>query len=323
MPSLRAADIDADLRHLRKGAGVNRPDLIVALGGHLRAVIGRLTDLEAPDARMRILAIFRTAAGAIADLEIRDMFLATMGVTDTRSLLTAREEALAKKYRCSAKTISRRAAQDGCPLVAEEMLRMSNSERQFVPGEVGGWVVDSMSSIAMLGRTRPKLVGSYHITSRADGLSQLVSRLSVPQPAGARLDVAPSVSAPAGGEIIAVERLTISTWQYRLRLNETLMRGDTADFSVAVTLPSISYMRPYNVLVPLRRHEHFKCVVDFGEDTEVEAAWVLNGLPPAAAEDDQWLGAVVDPRQQHVVEHDFFKVQAGCVYGLRWRDPAR
>lgn len=316
MPAVE--DVANDLYVLRRGAGVNDPDVMARLGGSLRAVVETLLDVEDTLASQRLSALLRSTTAELRSRREAEWFLACLGVTSQEPHLQDREATITTREGLAPRTIKRHVERT-CREVASALLALSARAHQRRPGQMGGWFVDSLSSVAHLETRRPSLHGQYDMVAVVDGVQLLANRVSIPPPPRSRLDQAPHFEATEGADLVRVERLSASAWEYLVRLPHPLAAGEGARFGVAVTMPNPRYARPYNVLVPLRAYRHFHCEVHFGDDPEAEVAWRLDGLPAATAEDEEPLGETYDPRSEPVLKSDFFDLQTGCVYGIRWR----
>lgn len=77
-------------------------------------------------------------------------------------------------------------------------------------------------------------------------------------------------------------------------------------------------MRPYYVLNPLRRCEHFTVRVRFGRERKPESIWRLNGVPPRVVDDFSPNDDPLFIDRLGEVSLEFHNMQQGLSYGLQW-----
>jgi len=83
-------------------------------------------------------------------------------------------------------------------------------------------------------------------------------------------------------------------------------------------MPSRSFVRPYNALVAVRRTRSFHASVTFDPDTEVDAVWSYDGVPPLSIEDGVPTDRMLDLGTGRSVAADWPIVRQGLAYGIGW-----
>lgn len=307
-----------EIAGLHRGRGVRRAGLASSTGPQLRAAA--LIDVLTPDAEAGA-ALVATLSAASEHLpeDLQTVFLLACAITTDEPFLQGRLAIAAKRIDRDRRTVRRRLTTANL-LVAERLSALSHTAppTSEVDGDTG-WFVESLDSVLDLTAGPPVFIGKKTIRSMVSQLSTVTEMVGIPR--SGRHEGTPEFEVLSGGTLGAVDRISQSVWRYDIALDQVLDHGGTASYEVRITLPSLQFIRPYAVLVPLRPCRSFRTEVRFGTPSPASHVWRLDGLPPAAVEDD----APVDDSHEElaagrdVVVAQFDSLAPGRVYGLRWR----
>jgi hypothetical protein len=149
-----------------------------------------------------------------------------------------------------------------------------------------------------------------------DGLDQLVLARSVPPADNGRLDVHPQML--FGGDLGVKEWDTGTRFRLVLELPVTLRAGDRHEYAILWRNPPDRPMRPYYVLTPVVRVDHFDLHVRFGRARAPERVFrVADAFHRDLDEPPQERDAV-EPDRCGEIHLEFEDLAPGHGYGARW-----
>jgi hypothetical protein len=316
-PRFSVKDVAGDLIRLRKGRGLQSPDLAGKIGPALAAAL----DLAPgqPDAELRRLArsgIVEAAQELSSDLRAAVLVsLAVDGWSDV-PLLKDRIIAVAKSMDRDART-ARRRLEAGIQQLADALLVRSSPGTGKNPFAPSGWYVDSLASTVRLDGVAARLTEDRVIVAEVDGLSFVTAALSVPpQVPGAPLTV--DLVAESGCEIRSSEQVSQSHWLYTLALPRPLRAGDRHRYAVSFSVDR-DLVQPYYVLVPHRRTRRFSAELHFASPSDVALVWRLDGVPSSVLYDAEPTPTLLRPDDAGVLRVGFEPLVQGLCYGVQWR----
>lgn len=304
-----------ELARLHRGRGVHADDLPARLGPHLAAVV--FGDVG-PDRTGAAELVKRWLAAASAELpaDLRTIFQRASGLADQQPFLTERLTSLATSTGLSTRTLMRRLG-DANALVAAGMDRRTHTSTDDNPFAGRGWYVDRLESAAYLDEGPPRFVGTREILVTLDGLESICESLSIPQPPGEPQPAELLVVATEGCVLGGLERVSPSTWKVSLVLPRPLLVGDRHRLGLSITMPSRSFIKPYNAFVPVRRTRSFAAQV-YAAPGQLTRAWRVDGVPPPALEDGVPVGELFDLDRPGPLAAEWDTVRRGLGYGIGW-----
>lgn len=311
----RIERLTKELDRLHRGRGIHAPGLLLRLGPTLSAVIFEDGEPVAIVARQVVRQRLVSAAETLPP-DVRRVFLAALGITDGAAILTERLENVGRALDRGVRTMKRR-LHDANASVALVLERRSRAGEDDNPFAARGWYVLRLESHAYLG-SQPRFVGVRDIKVTQEGLSRLCESFSVPRHPGEDQSHEVLVEPTEGCDRADVERFSASTWRLNIQLPRAFSVGETHRVGVSVTWPSLAYIRPYNVIVPLRETKSFLASVTLGEGTSVTQAWRYDGVPPAAIDDAIPTGRMLRLARDSPVTIEWPSVRRGFAYGIGW-----
>ncbi|WP_328328568.1 hypothetical protein OHA70_03855 [Kribbella sp. NBC_00382] len=313
--SSRVDLLTSELDDLHRGRGIHAPAVGERLGPTLRELIYGDNEPDEAESRSLIRATLVSAA-EVLPLDLARVFRAGLGVDDTAPLLTERLERLGRSMDRGNRTMSRRLTEaDRAVAQVLERRALINDDRN--PFATKGWYVDRLESHAVIGR-RPRFTGVRDIKFTHDNVRYLCESFSVPHSAGTPAGEDLTVEAIEGAELVEVNRFSVSCWQLTIHLPHAFKAMETHRVGIAVTMPSRSFVRPYNALVAVRRTRSFHASVTFDPDTDVGAVWSYDGVPPLSIEDGVPTDRMLDLGTGRSVAADWPIVRQGLAYGIGW-----
>lgn len=301
-----AAVLLGELKALHRGLGIWRPDLGAVLGPRIVAALG--LDPASPQMRSELVGHLTRLASDLPNGP-REAFLAGSGITSRSRLLSERLSEIQNDLDRGGRTLRRRLA-EAESLIAQR-LAADLAGGFLTVGTSPGWIIRRMESIARLDLDQP-VVSSVRELLVTRPLTEVVGTFSVPAEA-----------APERGEIrvasigdtprASLERLSLSSWSYRIPLDRTLVPGAEFTYGISLTFPSIECVQPYLLTIPTALCRYFKASALLA-DTPTKL-WRLEGISPMAIGDPRPADDV-EPTKKIVAE--FTDLIPGFAYGIRW-----
>jgi hypothetical protein len=325
--SLDSQALTRELLFLRKNAATRHPRLLSRLGPQVRALCGITERDNIALARRKIAARFRELPKGqkLGDQE-DDLCLAVEAAyalhpeADHR-LLEDRTRWLAQGLRCDERT-ARRRIDDVVAVLVDAAAEAGDRLDGHVAASSDGWYVQTFRAIMRLDTPTPELTEQRTIAVTQDGVKKIECRFSLPR-AGTDPSASHDVHAEVldGVRIVGCERTGDEHFCFTLELPESLMIGDTHDYSLLFRLPEGQPMRPHYVFQPLRHCERFELTVRFDPKRVPRRIWLLDEAPPRAIDSAQpgCEALLVGPSGE--VSLTFPRLRQGFGYGVRWSQP--
>ncbi|TDW66197.1 hypothetical protein [Kribbella pratensis] len=307
--------LTSELDELHRGRGIHTPGVAARLGPTLRELIFGDNEPDEAESRSLIRAALVSAA-EVVPTDLARIFRAGLGVDDTSPLLTDRLERLGAAMDRGLRTMSRRLreANRAVAQVLERRARISDDRNPFA---TKGWYVDRLESHAVIGE-QPTFTGIRDIKFTHGNVRYLCESFSVPhghgEPAGDELSVVPT----EGCDFVEVNRFSRSCWQLTIHLPRAFDALETHRVGLTVTMPSRAFIRPYNVVVAVRRTRSFHASVRFDPDVEVGDIWRYDGVPPPSIDDGVPTAGQLELDAGRAVTGAWPIVRQGLAYGIGW-----
>lgn len=301
-----AAVLLGELKALHRGLGIWRPDLGAALGPRIVAALG--LDPASPQMRNELVGHLTRLASDLPNGP-REAFLAGSGITSRSRLLHERLSETQTDLDRGGRTLRRRLT-EGESLMAQLLAAELAGGPQTV-GTSRGWVIRRMECSARLDLARP-VVSRVRELLVTQPLTEVVGTFSVPaKTASGRCEI--RVASIGDTPRASLERLSLSSWSYRIPLARTLVPGEAFTYGIGLTFASMGCIRPYLLTIPSGTCRYFKASVRLADTTT--RLWRLDGISPMAID---------DPRPADDVESttelvaEFTDLTPGFAYGMRW-----
>jgi hypothetical protein len=313
-----------ELVELRRGRGLDSPDLAGRIGPLLRTACGigpRTTDTDA-----RVVLVDRLAdviAALPDDLRLAAQAALAMPPAPRLRFLRERMTWLAAQLARDSRTVARR-ADDAFRLLVENLSGASVSEPIAAPESkqaTGGWFIDSLVANVVLDRDPPQVIETRRIVAVKPGLDGISVSFSAPRGPDGDGEHPLSVSVLHGGELVDLSGERGSHVRGRLRLPHPLAPGEKHEYGIVFSAFPRRWLRPYYVLTPLSRCDHFRLRAKFDREASPTKIWRVDGLPCRLLDDFVPGPEILDLDSVGEVCVEFGALRQGLSYGIQWVNP--
>jgi len=311
-----ASDTFKELQELRRGRGLDAHDLHGRVGPRIRQACG-ITETDSPAVVRRkvLLTLTELCSRLPDDLRLAALVALALHQEATNQTLDRRVAWLADHFDHNPKT-ARRRIDEAFRLIAEQLDDQDEETNGYAPS---GWYVQSLRSVLRMDLAVPQLDEERRIIATVDELDELVVSLSAPREANVDPNDHITAEMIYGGEIVDEDQVSRGHATFTIRLPNPLHLGQPHDYRIQFTSYPRSWMRPYYVLTPLRRCDHFTARVRFGNEHKPERVWRISGVPPRALDDFTPNGDLISIDRVGDVPVEFYELKPGLSYGLQWR----
>jgi hypothetical protein len=187
-----------------------------------------------------------------------------------------------------------------------------------------GWYIESFTALLRLDAEPIEALEQRRIVATADGLSQLVTSVSVPRHPGAP-DQPQGLESELlyGGFSQARQQPYDGYFENVIVLPRPLRAGERHEYGLRVGIPAGQLMTPHYVHVPRRRSDHFELRIRFGDPRPPGRAWVVRAAPPPAIYQREPTSELLTPDRFGDVSVSFSDLRPGLGYGVCWPEAAR
>ncbi|HEX5115644.1 MAG TPA: hypothetical protein VFW65_10650 [Pseudonocardiaceae bacterium] len=316
MPS-GSAELENELKILRRGRGLYAPMLAEQVGPRLRELCGiggtensaeireRLTD------RLRILI-----SGLPRDLQQAVNVALALHSDTQQQFLQDRIQFLADLQTRDVRTIRRR-MDEGFHLLAEKATQPAPA----VPRDTGlGWHIGRLEAVLRMDKTSPECFTRRTIVAERNGLDRVQDMITVPKgdhrPAD-RHDL--DAELYFGATLLSVERTASNRFAFELGLPEPLSVGQRHEYGMVMRIPDEQPMRNHYVFFPNRECEEFQLRVRFAQDRRPALIWRMSDAFPRDVDDDSPTETLLMLDGAGEVNLTFRQLRPGHGYGVQWR----
>lgn len=264
--------IAAEVRSLRKGRGIQAPDLDRRLGPHLRELATSPHGGDMAVLRHSLAAELSNSCAALAD-DLRSAIMASLALSaqtrpmphfkDRVSWLAAQ---LGYEYRTALRRID-----TAEQLLAEEIARELVRRRGRTATSPDGWYLDQLRTLLRLDTPTPEAHEHRRIIATRDGLSEVMAWLDVPSAPG-QDSSGLAAEILYGGRLIRREHPSGSRYQMIVQLPEPLAAGQSHEYGLLLRIPQGQVMRPHYIFSPECQCDMFDLRVKF--DLAAKPGWI-------------------------------------------------
>ena len=184
-----------------------------------------------------------------------------------------------------------------------------------------GWFSESCTALLRLDTQPIESLEQRVVVAAADGLSELVTSMSVPRRPGDRrpghdLDV----ELLHGGSLELREQPFECYFRNVIVLPRPLRRGERHEYAMRFRLPPGQPMASHYVQVPLRRTDFFEARVRFSPERPPRTVWKLSGVPTAVIYEGEPTRDRLLPDRFGEVHVSFRDLRMGLSYGVCWEE---
>jgi hypothetical protein len=315
-PTPTVSELVAELRELRRGHGLFADDSPRRAGPGVRRQCGVENSDSDAVVRNKLLLHLTDVAAQLPDF-VRPAVEAALALhpqARQRFLHQRMGWAAEQVNRDHVRTVNRRLDQ-GLQLLAELLLLTT------VPDSTPAreWHTLRLDSVLRMDLDPPLLTETRTLRALIDDLDELKTEVSAPQddahsgPTRVRAEVV------YGGEIVERDLTSRHYASFVIRLPEPLAVGEQHEYSMQFSGPSRAQMRPYYVLTPYRRCDHFTVRIRFSPDSFPERIWRVDGMPTRRVDDFSPTDQLLRLDSIGEVGVSFSSMQQGLSYGVQWK----
>ncbi len=187
--------------------------------------------------------------------------------------------------------------------------------------EANGWFTESFSALLRLDADPIEAFERRVVVATADGLSEIVTSVSLPRPpqdAGQDRELASELL--YGGSVERRRQPDDGYFQSVIILPRPLRAGERHEYAMRLTIPPGQRMTPHYVHVPYRRSDYFELRVRFNPDRPPECVWILRDAPAARIYQGAPTAETVIPDRFGEITISFRDMRPGLGYGVRWAE---
>ena len=313
----------SELEAVRKGRGVQEPQLRSRMGPLLRRLCGVDSNTPHSDAR-RALATFLTNASDGLPIELRLAAQAMFAVDDryTHRFLRQRYEALAVVWNCDFRTVQRR-CNEALNLMSDRFRQPDNtvppaSEKSDV-FDAEAWYLERFSAVVLLNKEQPEAIEERTLVATMDGLSRFGVAFGVPRhPQENRPQLGLDLDILYGARLDSIQRPSDNLFVQYLTLPRSLRYGERHTYVRTVRIPAGQLMVPRYVHLPLRRCDLLELRIKFRPDALPRVIWLVSRVPEMVYTNQRPGKERIEPDQLGEVYVRFSELQVGFGYGVAW-----
>lgn len=187
-----------------------------------------------------------------------------------------------------------------------------------------GWYVESFTALLRLDAQPIEALERRRIVATADGLSELVTAVSVPRHPETPDEPQDLESELLyGGFLQGRQQPYDGYFEHVIVLPRPLRAGERHEYGLRLRIPDGQLMNSHYVHVPRRRSDHFELRIRFGDPRPPTPAWVVRAAPPAVIHRGEPTGERLAPDRFGDVSVSFTGLRVGLGYGVCWPEPAR
>jgi len=184
-----------------------------------------------------------------------------------------------------------------------------------------GWFCESCIALLRLDTEPIESIEQRVVVAAVDGLSELVTSVSVPRHAD---DTGEAHGLDAellhGGSLQLREQPYESYFRNVIVLPRPLRRGERHAYALRLRIPPQQPMASHYVQVPLRRTDYFEARVRFNPARMPRAVWKLSGAPTAVIYERGPARQGLIPDRFGEVHVSFRDLRPGLTYGVCWQE---
>jgi hypothetical protein len=314
-------DLYLELVELRRGRGLDSSDLVVRIGPRLRqacGIDGCSTETEAKS--LLVTCLTEATAGLPDDLQLAARTALAMPPAPRQRFLRERTAWLAGQLERDARTIARR-TDEAFRLLAQTLSGPvprgtgTTADSEFAPD---GWFIDSLVANVVLDRDPPQVIETRRIVAVRAGLDRIAVSFSAPRSADGGADRPLSVNVLHGGELTELSGGRTSHVRGVLQLPHPLTAGEAHEYGIVFSAFPRRWLRPYYVLTPMRRCDHFRLRAKFDRAGAPAKLWRVDGAPPRLLDDFVPGADLLDLDGVGEVCLEFHGLRQGLSYGIQW-----
>lgn len=308
--------IAAEIRKLRKGRGIDSPDLRKRIGPYLRELARDPADVA--DLRRALASELASQVARLPE-DLRLIAGGSLGLapqTRRMSLFGDRVSWLAQQSGHNARTVLRR-IDVAEQLLAEEINGELSRRRGRPAATPDSWYLEEFRVVLSLDSQTPQAYERRRLVATKADLKMVRAWLDVPREAGQ-----PPVSLEAqilyGGRIVRYPTPVANSFEFFIELPAPLQVGEEHEYEMILRIPAGEHMRPHYIFTPEVQCNLFDLTVKF--DLARSPAWlrVVRGETVRMFDRGGPDGELLNLDKAGEVHVRFLNPEKYLGYGLQW-----
>ncbi len=314
-------DLVAELKALRKGRGLDTPDILPRIGPALRTTFSLASDAGPAQVRT-VLTTKLTELAARLHPDFAAAVATALGLAeDSHTRLYGDRVALvARQIHRDRRTASRR-IDEGIQLLAQLAIAELSKESPGGRPEQVPWRTRALRTWVVLDRDVTEVYEMRRITTSVSEVREVRLEVSVPVPENwdnsTPIDD-PEIVVLTGGTLRARTNYSSSRVVFDLELAQPLTEEAEHEFFVRFRFSGTRRMGPFYACTPSFPCEFFDLHVRFAPDRPPAAVWKVDGLRMSEVNDSAAPRGPIRPDSAGEVKAVFRDLTPNLSYGIAW-----
>lgn len=278
----------AELKSLRKGRGLDTPDLSTRTGPELRAVFGLPETADSAQIRTRLTErLTELTARLPDDLSFAVSTALALSEDKRTQFYSKRVDLVADHLQRDARTATRH-IDNGLRVLAELAIADATGATPDVRLPLTPWQTTELRTWVVLDREAPEIYEMRRVTTTEKELRGLRLEVSVPVPNGWKAGSTvndPEIVVLSGGTLRARLNYSSTRVVFDLEPPEPLTRLREHEFFIRYRFSGVREMRPFYTCTPSFPCKSFDLHIRFDKKQPPPSIWKVNGLRMSEVED--------------------------------------
>jgi hypothetical protein len=313
-----SAELEDELKVLRRGRGLYAPKLAEQVGPRLRELCGIGGTENSAEIRERLTEWLRILVEELPkDLQQAVNVALALHADTQQQFLQDRIQFLADLQSRDVRTIRRR-MDEGFTLLAE-MATQPAPERE---DRDRGWHIGRLEAVLRMDKKSPECFTRRVIVAERNGLDQIQDMLTLPRHDHSTDRHELDAELYFGATMLSWERTSSASadrFIFELGLPEVMSVGQRHEYGMVMRVPDEQPMRNHYVFFPDRECDEFRLRVRFAPDRLPTLAWLMTDAFPRDVDEDSPTETIMAPDRAGEINVEFRRLRPGRGYGLQWR----
>lgn len=314
-----------ELKSLRKGRGLDTPDLATRTGPELRAVFGLPETANSAQVRTRLAkSLAELTARLPDDLSFAVSTALALGEDKRTQFYSERVDLVAGHLQRDGRTATRH-IDNGLRVLAELAIADATGTTPDVQFPVTPWRTTELRTWVVLDREAPEIYEMRRVTTTEKELRELRLEVSVPVSgdwkAGSTVHD-PEIVVLSGGTLRTRLNYSSTRVVFDLELAEHLTGLREHEFFIRYRFSGVRKMGPFYTCTPSFPCRSFDLHIRFDEKQPPPSIWKVDGLRMSEVEDDAAPREPIGADSAGEVNVQFQGLTPNLSYGVVWQQQA-
>ncbi|MDI5976734.1 hypothetical protein [Amycolatopsis magusensis] len=315
-----------ELKSLRKGRGLDTPDLATRVGPELRAVFSLPEKADSAQVRTRLTkGLAELAARLPADLAFAAAAALALSEDKRTQFYGKRVDLVAGHFQRDRRTATRH-IDKSLRVLAELAIADAAGATPDARLPVAPWQTTELRTWVVLDREAPEIYEMRRVTTTEKELRELRLEVSVPVPSDWKTGSAvndPEIVVLSGGTLRTRLNYSSTRVVFDLEPAEPLIGLREHEFFIRYRFSGARKMGPFYTCTPSFPCRSFDLHIRFDEDQPPPSIWKVDGLRMSEVEDDAAPREPVGADSAGEVNVQFLGLTPNLSYGVVWQQRTR